>query len=131
MVKKKKRKNDEEILQQHCIAYLSWVANRCNIISFAPINEIVMLLFKRYKVPDKAGYAIISFLKKMGWLPGVSDLVIGFGGKMFCVELKTKIGTQSDNQKLFMKNCHKADVVYVVVRSFEEFQGYIKYWGMG
>jgi len=64
-------------------------------------------------------------------LPGVSDLVIGFGGKMFCVELKTKIGVQSDNQKLFMKNCHKADVVYVVVRSFEEFQGYLTYWGMG
>jgi len=49
---------------------------------------------------------------------------------MYCVELKTPIGTQSDNQILFMKNSHKADVIYVVVRSFEEFQGYVKYWGM-
>lgn len=125
-----KRKNDEEILQQQCISYLSWVANKSNIIFFAPVGEVVMMLFKRYRVPEKAGYAITAFLKKMGWLPGVSDLVIGFNGKMYCVELKTPTGTLRDNQKLFMKNCHKADVVYVVVRSFEEFQGYFKYWGI-
>ena len=131
MVKKKKRKNDEEILQQHCISYLSFLANRVNIIFYAPMNEAILMILKKYRVPDKICFAILAFLKKMGWLPGVSDLVIGFGGKMFCVELKTKIGVQSDNQKLFMKNCHKADVVYVVVRSFEEFQGYLTYWGMG
>jgi len=77
VAKRKIRKKDEEILQQHCIAYLSFIANKANIIFFAPMNEAILMILKKYRVPEKICFAIMAFLKKMGWLPGVSDLVIG------------------------------------------------------
>ena len=130
MTQKKPRKKDEEILQQTIMSYLSFHARKYNFIYFAPMNEMIMAILTRFRVPKEQCYRIMSFLRKMGWLPGVSDIVLGHAGKMYCMELKTEIGVQSKAQILFMNNVRRTDVEYEIVRSFEECENQMHLWGI-
>ena len=71
-------------------------------------------------------------LKATGTLPGVSDLIIYHHKKIeelgivtvlnIFVEVKTKTGTQSKEQKQFEARVTKMGFKYVIVRSLDEFK---------
>ena len=127
---KKPRRKDEEILQQQIMSYFSSISRRYNFIYFAPMNEIVMSILTKFRVPQKQIAMIMSFLRKMGWLPGVSDIIIGHNGNMYAMELKTPIGKQSKGQILFEENCKRAGIPYMLVRSLKQCQDCLVMWGI-
>lgn len=101
----------------------------------------VKLFFPR--IPDKLLFAVPNGgsrnkleainLKRQGVKPGVSDVILlipkgGFAS--LCLEFKTKIGKQSDEQKEFQKQAENCGSKYVIVRSvkeaIEEMKEYLK-----
>jgi hypothetical protein len=88
------------------------------------------MIMKKFRVPQQSQYRIMAWLSKMGFLPGVSDIVIGHQGKMFCMELKTEIGKQSKGQILFETNCKKTFIDYRVVRSLDQCKSVMFEWGI-
>jgi hypothetical protein len=71
-----------------------------------------------------------NHMSKMGFLPGVSDIVIAWKSQMFCMELKTASGKQQKEQIRFQENCHKINVPYVVVRSLDDCINQMHLWGI-
>ena len=53
---------------------------------------------------------------------GIPDLIVVAGGLFFGLEVKTKIGRQSPEQKEFEANVKKHGGKYFVVRSIEDVQ---------
>ena len=94
------------------------------------MNEAAMMIMRRLRVPQKTVSIMMSWMGKMGFLPGVSDIIIGHMGKMYCMELKTEVGTQSKNQILFEANCNKTFIEYKVVRSLDECINQLRLWGI-
>ena len=88
------------------------------------------MIMNRFKVPQKAQYMIMAFMSKMGFLPGVSDIIIGHDGKMYCLELKVGNNEQSKGQKLFEANCVKCGIEYRVAWSYEEVMEIMRGWGI-
>jgi hypothetical protein len=56
-------------------------------------------------------------LKATGLMPGVSDLILLFKGRVYFAEVKTSDGTQSDNQKEFQRKVEAMGFTYFIVRS--------------
>lgn len=67
-------------------------------------------------------------MKKSGVLPGVSDLIIVANQRVLFVEMKTKTGRQSENQKLFQSNVERLGFEYKICRSFISFQTTVEKW---
>lgn len=59
--------------------------------------------------------------KSMGVVPGVSDFIFLFKGKVFFIELKTKKGDQSQKQMNWELLVKKHGFPYFIVRSVDEF----------
>ena len=59
----------ESIIQQQICDYLSAVG----VFYFAVLNEAAIMILKMFHIPDVVSYRIVSFLKKMGLLPGIPD----------------------------------------------------------
>lgn len=85
------------------------------------------------KLPNKLLFAIpnggsrniieAANLKKQGVTSGVSDVILLIPRKGFsslCLEFKTPVGKQSNEQKIFQYEAEKAGNKYVVVRSVKE-----------
>lgn len=119
----------ESNLQEQICNYLSMICRRWEFIYFSVPNE-AWGAGRRKKKLSGAEYNKINQFKKMGMTPGVSDLIIGHNGKMYCMELKSPKGKQSENQIIFEKNCHRAGVEYRIVRSLEECTAVLKEWGV-
>ena len=69
-----------------------------------------------------------KIMRDEGVRAGVADLILlypcgGYGA--LAVEMKTKNGKQSDEQKGFQMLCERHGICYVVCRSFEEFRAVI------
>jgi hypothetical protein len=62
----------------------------------------------------------------MGMVAGVSDLLWLHKGRLWCIELKTEDGRQSQAQKDWQKAIMKQGGVYYMVRSEKEFQDLVK-----
>lgn len=120
----------EDKIQQQIISFLSAYAGRYNYIFYAPMNEGVNMVLSMFKVPPKTVAMINSYMRKMGFLPGVSDIMILQNGKAYCIELKTSVGKQSKSQIRFEANCKKTNVPYGIARSLEDCQGLMKDWGI-
>lgn len=120
----------EDQIQQQIVSYLSSVSRKYNFIFFAPCNEGFLMIMKKFRVPEKAQYAIMNWLRKMGFLPGVSDLIIGHNGRMFAMELKTKTGTQKKSQILFEKNCLACGIPYEIARNLDQCINCLRLWGI-
>ena len=120
----------EDQIQQQIVSYLSFHARKYNFIFFAPMNEAVMMVLKKFRIPDNKIYQIMAWLRKMGFLPGLSDLVLGHQGKMYCMELKTETGRQSKAQILFETNCKKTGIEYEIVRSLDGAINQMHLWGI-
>lgn len=120
----------ESTIQQQIIQRFSLLAAEYNFVYFAPMNEGVMMVLKMFNVPDSTCAKIVNWLKKMGFLPGTSDLIIFHNEKAYCMEVKTHTGEQSKSQKLFMKNVLKTGIDYAVVRSLDQAVECLRVWGI-
>lgn len=71
-----------------------------------------------------------AFLKRMGMLPGVSDLVIVLpGGKVCFLELKAPGGEIGLHQITFAERCEATGAPYAIARSTEEAHAILTKWG--
>lgn len=110
----------ESEIQIQIVEYLSLIPN---IVYFSVPNELA----------GKLTGAQLNRMKKhvkMGLKAGTADLIIGHKGRMFCMEVKTPKGRQSDNQKDFMKDVYKAGCEYALIRSFESAVDTLRIWGI-
>ena len=79
-----------------------------------------------FHIPNERNSSIANMqkLKRLGLLPGVSDLEVWVpakgGIKTVYMEVKRHDGKQSENQKAFQAQCEKAGHPYHVVRSLDE-----------
>ena len=84
-----------------------------------------------FSVPN-GGYRCATtarIMKAEGQRAGVADLILllprqGYGA--LCIEMKTRKGRQSDEQKRFQEMCERYGSKYVICRSFEDFQREIR-----
>lgn len=120
----------EDIIQQQIISYLSFNARKYNFIYFSPLPEMAMSILTRMKASPKDKAITRNHMSKMGFLPGVSDIVIAWKSQMFCMELKTASGKQQKEQIRFQENCEKINVPYVVVRSLDDCINQMHLWGI-
>ena len=120
----------ESQIQQNIITYLSLIASQYKFVFFSVPNEGIMSILIAFKVPKVTCFKIISHFKKMGLLPGTSDIVIVHKGLAYCLEVKTDTGTQSKNQILFMRNILSAGGKYEIVHSVKDVQLVLEMWGI-
>lgn len=69
-----------------------------------------------------------KIMKGEGVLAGFSDLVIIADRNVLFVEVKTKDGRQSENQKTFQTNIERLGFEYKICRSLSSFQLTIENW---
>lgn len=124
------KKQSETVIQQQIIQTLSLYANRFGFVFMAPMNEGVMMVLTKFRVPKDTCFRIMNWFKKMGFLPGASDLQIFHDGKVYFIEVKSHSGKQSDGQILFMDNVVRAGCKYAVVRSVDDTLSFLKSWGV-
>ncbi len=105
MAKKKEPKITEDYIQKGIVKYLR---NRGYIVFSTP-NEASGNNLKR-----------LNHFISMGLMPGVADLTVWFPWNITYLEVKTKKGRQSDNQKHFEQLCKRYGYDYFVVRSIED-----------
>jgi hypothetical protein len=115
----------EDQIQQNIVSCLSALSRRHDFIFFAVLNEAAMK-----GRSGRARYALVAWLKKMGMVPGTTDLVIIHRGRSYLVEVKTARGQQSENQKLFAEWARGAGARYVIVRSIEEMMDAMRAWNI-
>ena len=65
-------------------------------------------------------------MRCMGLVPGAPDYVFLSKTGTLAIEVKTKSGKLSENQKVFREWCETLAIKYVVCRSVEECQEIIK-----
>lgn len=88
------------------------------LLYFAPCNE-------GRRSPLNAYY-----LKRMGMLPGIADLVIDIPGQpLSFLELKAEGGKQSPEQVAFGDYCRDTGRRYTVVRNIDQALGALEIWG--
>ena len=120
----------ESHIQQNIITYLSLVASNYKFVFFSVPNEGIMAVLKSFHIDKITCIKIVNHFKKMGLLPGTSDIVIVHKGLAYCLEVKTDTGTQSKNQILFMRNILSAGGRYEIVHSVKDVQLVLEMWGI-
>jgi hypothetical protein len=125
----------EDKIQQQIIGYLSFMARKYNFIFFAPLPESAMTAMTRCRASVKDKAITKNHMSKMGFLPGVSDIIIFHHEKAYCMELKqkdtdTKKFVQQKDQILFENNCKKTGIPYEVVRSLDGAINQLHLWGI-
>lgn len=119
----------ETTLQIKIVELLSTLARQNNFIYFSVPNEAALKTAGLAKIPKKAQYAIMMILKKMGLLPGISDLcIVKEGGKFYGMEVKTEKGMLSVSQRYFHGWCKDHKVPYTVVRSVDDVMRVLREW---
>ena len=73
----------------------------------------------------KGGFGVQMHFKRMGVRSGVADWLVFIPGRAVAIELKDDEGEQDADQERFQKQWEAAGNVYLIVRTFEEFQGTI------
>ena len=114
----------ESVIQESIVNFLSMTCRQRGFLFFSVPNEATV------KGKTGADFGRAINLKKMGVLPGVSDLIIGHNGKMYCLEVKNEKGKQSDRQKNFELWCADCCIPYVLVRSVDDVHEALKEWGI-
>jgi len=123
----------ESDIQIAIISHLSEIATREDIFFFSPLNETAMMILKMFKIPSNTAAKIVNYLKKMGLVPGVPDLVICGNGNTVFIELKRPGGILSDAQERIHKKIDKAGhPVYTVnkvdiIDDILELEGVVSY----
>jgi hypothetical protein len=95
--------------------YLYFKLNYC-----LPKHENRCMIFS---VPNDSSNAVEQQRKvNTGLLAGVSDLIVFIGKDVYCIEVKTNTGRQSDKQKEFEERIKLLGHKYFIVRSLDEFK---------
>jgi hypothetical protein len=68
--------------------------------------------------------------KREGLKPGVADIMVLWGGRLICIELKTKTGRQSPEQKQWADDATMAGAAYYVARSVEQVEEFLSTAGL-
>lgn len=80
-----------------------------------------------FSVPNDSSNAVEQQRKvNTGLLAGVSDLIMFIGKDVYCIEVKTSTGRQSDKQKEWQNRVELLGHKYFLVRSLDEFKKIIK-----
>lgn len=131
------KKMSEESLQNKAVIWFN--NNYClkhhtpRLMLFTVPNEIAMkvggILLSigvSNTIVDKVVAIVSSSMKSVGLLPGVSDTVIVGNGRVFFVEFKLPTNYQQDNQKEFESRVTSLGHTYVVIKSLDQFQKFVK-----
>jgi hypothetical protein len=111
-------------LKEHQLQYLiHYVLTKCNILHF---ETDVMDALKYFGNNQTARFAFINHHKKMGYCVGQPDMVVCRGGKVYFVELKTRTGRQSDEQKKFQAKAEAMGIPYLIWRNLEDCEKWLK-----
>ena len=108
----------EHLFQQQIIQYL----HMFNIFVF----ETDVMDGLKFLNNQQSRLAFIQHHKNMGYVKGQPDLVAVMNGKVVFIELKTDKGRQSKEQKEVEQEIKKRGVDYIVIRSLEDLQSYIR-----
>lgn len=95
--------------------------------SEAEFQKHIVALLRKHGVPCFAvrnerneGLADAMRSLKMGRVKGAPDLIAGKNGRSYWLELKTRTGRQSPEQRCFQENAPKFGAKYIVVRTEED-----------
>lgn len=116
----------ESVFQQTLCSYLS----AQHIFYFAPLNETAMMILKMFKVPKVIAIKIMAFLKKMGLIPGMPDIIILANRTVYFLELKVGDNTTSEQQNIIHRKIYNDGYQVATVYTLEEAIGYLKAWGV-
>jgi hypothetical protein len=117
-------KMKESDLQQQICSCLS--AN--GVFYFAPLNETAMTLMNVFKVPKITIAKIVNYLKKMGLVPGMPDIIIFKNLTAYFIECKIGNNDLSGQQEIIHRRIHDDGYHCAIVYSLEEAIGYLKTW---
>lgn len=106
----------ESALQETVAALLRFQARR-GVIWFSIPNEL------------PASEKRAARFARMGMKRGVADILVVIHGVAHFLELKTKKGRQSQDQKAFELECELSGVHYRLARSFDEARAILEEWG--
>jgi hypothetical protein len=131
------KRPEDQICVKLANALRGWtVENKLNAVWFPVFQEVTYTSHEKKIGPDGKPTFIRKFshkdnlIKAMGKYPGVSDYIFGNGEGMYCLEMKTKTGVLTDNQKAFRSWCELKGAKYVVAKSFEEAEAQLREWGI-
>jgi len=120
----------ESKIQQNICTFLSLIAYQTGIVYFSVPNEGIMSVLIAFKVPKVTCFKIVNHFKKMGLLPGTSDIIIIHKGMAYCLEVKKPGGKQSKDQILFMRNVIASGGRYEIVYSLDGAKKQLIKWGI-
>lgn len=109
---------------EHQIQYRIASHLRCQNIFF--IETDVMSGLQYFSPKDTRRFGFISHHNKMGYVKGQSDLILLLPNRVVFVELKTEIGRQSKEQKIFEAKVRELGFEYCVWRSLEDARNFTK-----
>lgn len=120
--------------------------NKIHTVSSAASEHVIQCAVARYLdlalggIPDCIWWAVpnggfrdvrtASKLKAEGVKPGVSDIMVLWGGRLICIELKTAKGRQSPEQKEWADAATCAGAAYYVARSVEDVEEFLDTCGV-
>lgn len=121
--------NHEAKLQMVTVQYLN-IALPPEAVFWGNLNES--------RIPGKRGEITGKHFRDMGRLAGLSDLMIFWGGKLHCIELKLSAdktrrirrSKQSEAQKTFERRICLQGARYAVCRSIHEVGRQLAVWGI-
>lgn len=116
----------ESVFQQTLCSYLS----AQHIFYFAPLNETAMMILKAFHVPQITCHKIINFLKKMGLIPGMPDIIILANRTVYFLELKVGDNTTSEQQNIIHRKIYNDGYQVATVYTLDEAIGYLKTWSV-
>jgi hypothetical protein len=74
----------------------------------------------------EATYRNKTYFANIGAMAGVSDLIVVLPNKVLFLEMKSKTGRQSVDQKNFQHHIEELGFNYYIVRDFDEFKTIIE-----
>lgn len=105
----------EDAIQTTIITYLRFALPKAIIFSIP--NE------------GKRSPRLAAAMKRRGMLPGVPDIcIIGRNSKAYFIEVKSKKGTLTDNQKAVAEMMVNRSVPHIVARSIDDVEDALRKW---
>jgi hypothetical protein len=114
----------ESDLQIEVADYIRLFDRQREITWFSIPNELFGAL------RSKAGLGRMVRFKRMGLRSGVSDIVLIYRSRAYCLELKIKGGKQSENQEDFEKDARTSGAEYAIAFSLNEAIEILQGWGI-
>lgn len=79
-----------------------------------------------FSVPNESCWKNKNYFEQTGLLSGVSDLIVVLPNKVLFIEMKSKTGRQSIEQKQFQQHITELGFEYHLIRDFDTFHKLIQ-----